>query len=208
MQTQSHFLITAFGADKFKQNSPIPLHARALLIGSVLPDVPFWLLTIFGELYFLYVAPLPGVGRGATAMQIMEYLHFDRFFNDPLWIISHNFFHSLIINALLIGLGWWIWRNGKRWGLMLFWLAISTQIHTVIDILTHSSDGPLLFFPINWTYRFQSPVSYWESDSYGYVFIVFEYLLDTLILGYFSLKWLRRRAHTDASTDRKRELQP
>ena len=92
MQTQSHFLITALGADTYKQNSSIPLHARALLVGSVLPDLPFWLLTIFGELYFLYVAPLPGVGRGATAMQIMEYLHFDRFFKDPLWIISHNFF--------------------------------------------------------------------------------------------------------------------
>ena len=117
MQTQSHFLITALGADTYKQNSSIPLHARALLVGSVLPDLPFWLLTIFGELYFLYVAPLPGIGRGATAMQIMEYLHFDRFFQDPLWIISHNFFHSLIINTLLIGIG--RWRSGRLWRRLL-----------------------------------------------------------------------------------------
>jgi hypothetical protein len=207
MQTHSHFLITAFGANKYKSSSPIPLHGRALLVGSVLPDLPFWLLTILGELYFLYVAPLPGGDRDATAMQIMEYLHFDRFFNDPLWIISHNFFHSLIINALLIGMGWMIWRNGKRWGLVLFWLAVSTQLHTLIDIFTHSSDGPLLFFPINWTYRFQSPISYWETDSYGYMFVIFEYLLDAFILGYFGLKWWARKTHPDPPAAPKRELQ-
>lgn len=194
MQTQSHLLITAFGADKYKRSSPIPLHLRMLLVGSVLPDLPFWLLTILGEFYFLYFAPLPGIGSQATAMQIMVYLHFNRFFTDPLWIISHNFFHSLIINTLLIGLGWWAWGKGKKyWGLPLFWLGISTQLHTVIDIFTHSSDGPLLLFPIDWSYRFQSPVSYWEADAYGYLFIIFEYLLDAFILGYFGLRWLRRR---------------
>lgn len=191
MQTQSHLLITAFASDKYKKSSPIPLHMQMLLIGSVLPDLPFWLLTILGEFYFLYIAPLPGIGSQATAMQIMVYLHFNRFFTDPLWIISHNFFHSLIINTLLIGLGWWVWHNGKYWGLPLFWLGVSTQLHTAIDIFTHSSDGPLFLFPINWTYRFQSPVSYWESDAYGYLFIMFEYLLDAFILGYFGLRWLR-----------------
>ncbi len=191
MQTQSHFLLTAIGADIYKQRSPIAVDKRALFIGSVLPDVPFWLLTIFGELYFLYVAPLPGVGRGATPMQIMQYLHFDRFFSDPLWIISHNFFHSLLINTLLIGTGYWAYKNAQRWGLILFWLAISMQLHTLIDIVTHSSDGPLIFFPVNWTYRFQSPISYWESTAYGVLFMIFEYLLDAVIVIYFIVQ--RRR---------------
>lgn len=193
MQTQSHFLITAIGADIYKQSSPIPLNTRALLIGSVLPDVPFWLLTIFGELYFLYFAPLPGVGRDATAIEIMEYLHFDRFFNDPLWITSHNFFHSLIINMLLVGFGCWAYSKAQRWGLTLIWLGVAMQFHTIIDIVSHSSDGPLIFFPIDWTYRFQSPISYWEPASYGKYFMVFEYLLDAAIVIYFIVQ--RRRNH-------------
>ena len=160
-------------------------HCVNRLVSALLRHGPTWLLTIFGELYFLYVAPLPGVGRGATPTQIMQYLHFDLFFSDPLWNISHNFFHSLLINTLLIGIGYWAYKNAQRWGLMPFWLAISMQLHTLIDIVMHSSDGPLIFFLINWTYRFRSPLSYWESSAYGVLFMIFEYLLDTVIVIYF-----------------------
>jgi hypothetical protein len=72
-------------------------------------------------------------------------------------------------------------------------LAIGTTLHTLIDIPTHSSDGPLIFFPINWHYRFPSPVSYWESENYGWTFLVFEYTLDLLLLGYFGRCWWRKR---------------
>jgi hypothetical protein len=36
-------------------------------------------------------------------------------------------------------------------------------------------------------------VSYWEAENYGQVFIVFEYLLDAVILVYFAALWWRRR---------------
>lgn len=193
MQTPSHLLITAFAAHRGRRRIPIPLHVPALLIGSVLPDVAFWLLTILGELYFLYLAPLPGIGSQATAMQIMEYLHFDRFFNDPLWIASHNLFHSLIVNTLLAGWGYWMYTRGTRWGLWLFWLGVSMWFHTFIDILTHSSDGPLFLFPLSWSYRFRSPVSYWETESYGLIFMVLEYTLDLAIIVYGIVQWRRRR---------------
>jgi len=194
MQTPSHFLITACGADQIRRHSSIAPHMPALLVGSVLPDIPFTLLTILGEIYFLWFAPLPGVGEAASAMQIMIYLHFDRFFNDPLWIVSHNLFHSLIVNGLLIGVGWWfLRRRGRRWGHAVFWLAIGMMLHTIIDVFTHSSDGPLIFFPVNWTYRFASPVSYWEAANYGGVFIIVEYLLNATIIAYFAVIWYRNR---------------
>lgn len=194
MQTLSHFLITAFGTAQTKRHSTIALHASALLVGSVLPDIPFALLTILGEIYFLWFAPLPGIGEAASAMQIMVYLHFDRFFNDPLWIVSHNLFHSLVVNGLLIGLGGWFYRQrGHQWGFILFWLAVGMMFHTVIDVFTHSSDGPLIFFPLNWTYRFTSPVSYWETENHGQTFTLLEYLLDLVILGYFIWRWYQHR---------------
>lgn len=192
MQTPSHFLLTAFGADWVKQHSSIDPHVTALLVGSVLPDIPFTLLTVLGEIYFLWFAALPGVGEAASAMQIMEYLHFDRFFTDPLWIVSHNTFHSLVINGLLMGIGWWFWRRrGSQWSHVLFWLATGMMIHTIIDVFTHSSDGPLIVFPLNWSYRFPSPVSYWEAENYGRLFILLEYLMDAAILTYFGVFWWR-----------------
>ncbi len=205
MQTQSHFLILAFADRQLKPRLTIPIATGALLVGSILPDLPFWLLTLLGEAWFLWMQPLPGVGEGATAWQVMEYLHFDLFFNDPLWIVPHNFFHSLIINGLLLCLGWWAMRRNARWGTALFWLVIGTTVHTLIDIPTHSSDGPLIFFPLNWTYRFRSPVSYWEASNYGWVFAAFEYTLDALLLGYFGWRWWRGREQESSDLRRSRK---
>ncbi len=169
MQTISHFLITGAANHKLRFRT-VPIHTKALLIGSVLPDIPFALLTIAGEIYYRWFAVPP------TDQSIMEYLHFDLFFTDPLWIISHNFFHSLVINTILIVLGYIGIRSHQSknqktrpvlrqaqeppvegWGLALFWLAISTQFHTIIDIFTHHSDGPLPFFPRRLDLSFPQP---------------------------------------------------
>ena len=188
MQTPSHFLITAFLNRHYRRHSVLPVYAVPLLIGSVLPDVPFTLLTLGYEAYYAWFNLSPPGGGS-----VMEYLHFDLFFNDLLWIISHNFFHSLVINLLLISVGYLAFKQAQRWGLPLFWLGISTLFHTAIDIFTHNSDGPLIFFPLNWTYRFASPVSYWEAAHYGTLFLIFEYGLDLVILGYFGYhRWGKR----------------
>ena len=188
MQTPSHFLVTALMAYKAPAQR-IPMAKGALLIGSVLPDIPFTLLTLGGEIYYRWFGDLPVGGS------IMAYLHFTLFYTDPVWIISHNFFHSLVINAVFIAVGYYGWRKRTRWGAPLFWLAVSMVFHTLIDIFTHNSDGPLFLLPLHWTYRFASPISYWESENYGRIFMTLEYTLDALILIYFAFAWWRRRAH-------------
>lgn len=188
MQTPSHLIISAALARPLKRFS-IPFHLKAFLIGSVLPDIPFAFLTLAGELYYRFFAPLPVDGS------IMEYLHFDLFFNSWWWIIPHNFFHSLIINGVLIAAGYLLWRGSRPWGAPLFWLAISTQFHTIIDIFTHTTDGPLLFFPLDWRTRFASPISYWESGPW---FIVFEYGLDLILLVYLVWRWYSERQRQTA----------
>jgi len=186
MQTPTHFLLTAF-LDRTLPSQGRAVHTGALLFGAVLPDLPFIVLTLAGELYYRWFASPPTDGT------VMEYLHFTLFFTDPLWIISHNFFHSLVINALLLTIGWYGWHRRRSWGVFLFWLATSMFFHTVIDIATHHSDGPLFLFPLNWTYRFASPISYWEADHHGRTVIIFEYTLDALIIAYLSWQWLRAR---------------
>ena len=192
MQTPSHFLITAVIKYTNKRPFTIPLSTAALLVGSVLPDIPLILLTVFYGAYYRWVAPLPDAAVLAGD-SVMEYLHMTLFFTDPVWIIGHNFFHSLVINMLLIVLGYLAFRHGRSWGIVLFSLGISAQFHTILDIFTHNSDGPLLFFPLNWTYRFPSPISYWEADYHGRAFMIFEYTLNALIIGFFVWTWFKKR---------------
>lgn len=183
MQTPSHLIINAAIGTKLQQ-SRIPFSWKPFLLGSILPDIPFAVLTVAGEILYRWFIPLP-----VTNMSMMEYLHFDLFFSSWWWIIPHNFFHSVIITGLFLLTGWWLWNNNRPWGSFLFWLALSALIHTVIDIFTHTSDGPLFLFPLNLTYRFQSPVSYWEAESFGRYFIVFEYGLDLILLVFLWLGW-------------------
>lgn len=188
MQTLSHFLITAFVNQQVQQRRrmPLPIHTPALLLGAVLPDIPFTLLTMGYGLYYKWLGHTP------TGESPMVYMHFTLFFEDPIWIISHNFLHSLIINGLLLAVGYWALRLGHRWGRPVFWLAFSIQAHTLIDIVTHHSDGPLLFFPLNWSYRFPAPISYWEAEYYGPVVILVETAINISISGYFLVRWLRQ----------------
>lgn len=186
MQTLSHLLITALLGRQLSFRER-PVHYRAVLIGAILPDLPFTVLTLAGEIYYRWFVVVP------TRGSIMEYLHLTLFFTDPIWIVSHNFFHSLVINTALMAGGYYAFYHRKQWGLCVFWLAVSMTFHTLIDILTHHTDGPLFLFPINWSYRFVSPVSYWEPAYHGHMFLIAEYTLDTLILSYFGWQWWQRR---------------
>ncbi len=193
MQTQSHLLLTAAAITSLRSRGgrQFALVAAALLVGSVLPDIPFFLLTIAGEFYYRWLAAPP------AAPSIMEYLHFTLFYSHPLWIVGHNFFHSLLIDSALLLAGLWWWqRRGSRWGMMLFWLAAGMLVHVGIDIFTHHSDGPLIWLPVNWDYRFASPISYWEADYGGRIFAQFELTLNVFLVGYLLVAYwpmLRQR---------------
>ena len=135
MQTPSHFLLTAVIHHKTPETVTYSVHKTALLVGSVLPDIPFTVLTVVYGIVYRWFATPPVDGS------IMEYLHFELFYTDPVWVIGHNFFHSLVINAALLSIGWWGMRRQWRWARPLLWLSVGMLFHTVIDIFTHHSDG-------------------------------------------------------------------
>ena len=189
MQTYSHFLMTAALSRNLKQRN-VSVHTGAFLLGSVLPDVPFTLLTLVYESYYLWIAPL---APDQTWRSVMAYLHFDLFYRDPVWIVGDNFFHAPLI-LLTCGLAGFGLRRRWRWGHALVWLARGAGLHTLVDIFTHHSDGPLIFFPLNWSYRFASPISYWEAGYYAWIVSPIEHALDLLFLFYLIWAWWRQRS--------------
>jgi len=175
MMTPSHFLMTAALHKGYKRR--LSIHRGGVLLGSVAPDIPLFLLTLG--------ASVSAWLRGVRDLGDVHGLMFeDRFFHDPLWIVSHNFLHAPLLLAAGLAI---FWRDRNRigsWRHGAFWFLLAATLHTGIDVLTHHSDGPLLFFPFDWNYRFPSPVSYWEAAYFGRQFFVLELLLDITLTVY------------------------
>ncbi|MBD2092389.1 metal-dependent hydrolase [Microcoleus sp. FACHB-1515] len=174
MNTPSHLLMAA-AIDKALPR--VPIVKTAFLLGSVAPDVPLWILSIGGIVYYRFLL-------GWDSADVAHLLFDDLYFHHPLWLIGHNVLHSPVL--LLVGLSV-VWRSRRNIGSRScgwFWFLVACLLHSAVDILTHADDGPLLLFPLNWNLRFHSPVSYWDSNHYGRQFQVFELALDGVLLIY------------------------
>jgi membrane-bound metal-dependent hydrolase YbcI (DUF457 family) len=185
MNTPSHLVINAAIEKKFGKKAGIV--KSAFLWGAVIPDIPFGLLLIGSYVYF-------GLILGQDVSNLMDdFIHVEYYIN-PWWIAAHNFFHAPLILLTAIAILWRFRQSPGtpgHWGL---WFSLGSLLHTLIDIPTHAGDGPLLLFPIDWQLRFNSPLSYWDSNFYGLQFMVFEILLNIGLLAYLFLpKLLQRR---------------
>lgn len=187
MQTYSHLLMTAVLNHGLKSHG-IPVHTKALLLGSFMPDVSLFGLTLG---YFVYRHWFDPAGSGE---HIFGPRYDNLYFHNPFWITGHNLLHAPVLISLMALVGYYAGlRRQKKWGAALFWFAVACGFHTLVDIFTHHDDGPLLFFPFDWSYRFSAPVSYWDSRHGGRIFAPLEQALDLAILVYFAVTRLVRR---------------
>jgi len=207
MQTYSHFIIT-WALDRSFKNHPKkandllpPVRTSALLWGSLAPDL---ILIVVGVSFIIYDT-LSGtfdiqdeVLRAQQSLTIR--LFDDWFFNNPWMIAGHHLFASPLLDVIYLGLGYWLWRRGHAWAGWLFWFACACVLHTLIDIPLHYDDGPLLLFPLNWEWRFYSPISYWDPARYGTEFTIFEHTFILGLLGYIVYtyrqtigQWIRKQ---------------
>lgn len=188
MNSPSHLIIAAALRKKVKR---VDIPTSAFLLGSFMPDIPLALLTL--GTYFYYAVFLKQNTAG-----LMESIIHTAYFNNPLWITAHNLLHSPVVLLLYLAFLWKYRTGPGSRGNWWLWLVLSSMLHTSIDILTHFNDGPLLFWPLNWTIRFHSLISYWDPAHFGLQFAVFELLLDIALLGYLILPklvdWFKKRA--------------
>jgi len=186
MQTYSHLLITAVVNERLRSKK-VAVASKALLLGSIAPDVPLILITIGYDAIIQWGDP-----AWATTFPSFEASYDYFYFNNPWWIAAHNTFHAPLLLLLYGGLGYWSMKKGHGWGKALFWFAIGCGLHSLIDIFTHVNDGPVLFFPLNWTYRFSSMISYWDPAHGGAIFAPLEHIMDVGIIVYL-VKQRRKR---------------
>ena len=186
MNTPSHLIITAALRKRLAGQIAIP--RGAFLLGSVLPDLPLFCLAIGSQIYYRYLI----VGQRMT-----EQLFDELYFHNPWWIAAHNLLHSPTLLLIALGALWGargLAGTRRHWW---FWFVLGCLLHTALDIPTHVNDGPVVFFPFDWSYRFRSPISYWDPRYYGRQFTIFEAGLDLLLLGYLWLpplwRWAKRR---------------
>lgn len=187
MKTYSHFLMTAIANDGLKSQR-IQIHSRALLLGSVIPDLPLLALTL------AFVARRAWAGVPAAADPICGPRFNHLYFHNPYWQAGHNLLHAPLVIGLLALAEYRAGpRQQKKWGSALFWFALGAGVHALVDIFTHRDDGPLLLFPLNWSYRLRGPVSYWDP-RYGGKFLAFlERLLGLAGSAYLAVTWRRNR---------------
>jgi membrane-bound metal-dependent hydrolase YbcI (DUF457 family) len=204
MQTYSHLLITAVLGRKLKDrekglaadeepNKLPPTRTSALLIGSVAPDMLLILVSVAVIGYNLLAVTDTAV-RSANIGYFFDVMYFE----DPLIIALHSLLHAPFVIFALALWGWWGWKKARPWAPALFWFALACGLHSVIDIFTHVHDGPVIFFPFEWTIRFQAPVSYWDPAYGGLIFALLEHLLDLGIIIYLIMRWVKDRRASQA----------
>ena len=163
----------------------------AIAVGSIAPDAALYLLYA-GTMLYLYL-------QGWTVEQASEYAFHTLFFENMWWIIAHNLLQApLILGAGICGLGYLLKRGAlseRAAGRARWWLffLISCSVHTVLDILTHYDDGPLLLYPFNLNVRFQSPVSYWDPARHAQTFLYFEFGISLIGVIYLVTRYFRNR---------------
>lgn len=199
MTTPSHFLMTLALA-KFRKKAERPVHATGFLLGSVAPDVPLTVLTL---VHYGYLRLLTERGEGLSFRDywtgpLYDALYFDNLF----WVFSHNLLHAPLLVGGLVLVGYWGIRSGWRVRMSRFvlWFGLGCALHSFVDILTHHSDGPLVFFPFEWTYRFASPVSYWDAAYYGDTFSRVSDWLNLTIIAWVVGSWLWQRVKRSPQT--------
>jgi hypothetical protein len=150
MNTPIHVMLNALVLGRGRWLS----HWLAISGGAVAPDL---------SMVFLYA--YERVVRGTPERVIWSTRYF-----DPDWQLVVDLFNSFP----LIGLGALVaWRLRAT-----AWLAFfaSMALHCVTDLLVHREDAHAHFFPLS-SWRFISPVSYWDPRHYGWLVGPLELLL-------------------------------
>lgn len=140
MNTPTHIIVNyALLAD----TTVSPREKWSVILGAIIPDIVIY--------YMFFWALVVGIPQRTL---------WDETYFEPGWQLMIDVLNSFPL-FILLGLIAWIIK--KRW-LLLF--SVSMCLHFVADFFTHADDAHRHFLPFS-NYRFESPVSYWDTKFNG-----------------------------------------
>jgi len=139
MTTPTHVLLAAFTADRCKARE----YAGWAALGGFIPDLAIWVFT-------LYVW-----SRGLSFNEAWYGLYY-----QPGWQKVFNATHSIVLWVVILFFSVIL---GMR---MITATAGGALGHIFLDFWVHVDDAYAHFFPIS-SYRFYSPVSYYDPAYFG-----------------------------------------
>ena len=156
MNTPTHLIFAAAVFAKPEQRKV----TIAALLGGFIPDLSLYLM-IFWHQFVL----------GTPTNVIFGQLYFSPYWQQVFAIDNSFILWGLALIAALI------WKN---------WLSIvfcaSAFAHLLMDFPLHNDDARAHFWPLT-MWKFESPVSYWDSNHHGNIVAVLEILLVCVLLG-------------------------
>lgn len=184
MITTTHGVINAVVARRRGVSDRTDIGDRVVfVIGGLAPDVALYLLNLGALIYY-------PIADGLSFADAHQRAMYDLYFNSSWWIAGHNLFHAPLILLTVLAIAS---RLGATWSRRVRWFALGALLHAVIDVGVHHDDGPLVLFPLSWSYRFESPVSYWDPDHYGWLMRPID-LAITVAGTIWLVRWWRTRS--------------
>jgi len=140
MNTPAHMILgmAAFGK---RDRTGVTMAAAA---GGFAPDLSLFVM----------------VGVSVYVLGIDPRQVFGQLFYSEEWQRVFAIDNSFFLWGLVLAAGWW-WRRAA-----LSAFAASGLLHVVFDFLLHNGDARMHFWPLS-TWKFASPVSYWDSRFFG-----------------------------------------
>lgn len=171
MKTPTHAII-GYALAKLCRLSP--RQTRFCIAGAILPDLPLILTS-------LYLATKPLLARTPFDPTIFK-AQMDNLYFDSSWLpVAHNFLHApvSILYLALIATILCYHRPGHH--ALIHAFALGALSHSLIDIISHIEDGPLIFWPLNTQFRLTGLFSHWAPGHGGMLITTLEISLGLYI---------------------------
>ncbi len=146
-----------------------PFRNRWVLFGSLLPDIPIFL---WGGWHMFVLQT-----DGQTLWRELYFAPFMQTLIAP--------FNSVIVLGALTGLS--LWQRNRGCAQALLMVCLAGLIHIAFDFPVHTDDAYRHLWPLS-DWRFNSPVSYWDSNAGAGWFMYFE---AAVVLLCVALLWRR-----------------
>ena len=154
-----------------------------MIAGAAAPDLP--LIAIASLCWVLSGLPLPAAEDAGSFARMVDSFYFESW----AFITVHHLLHAPGSLLLLALIGCVIARMTGRRVSAWFWFMSGAATHAVVDLCTHAGDGMLLFWPFNWSYRFDAGIDQWEMQGAGLAVLSVELTILLIFMG--SVVWTR-----------------